>query len=505
MNNLEELIKIGLFHTDENGQPLVNKKGYLVPNHSNWANYSIDNFKVITDDGEIYIYDDAKGRYVLGSLMIKGWLENLYPYFSIRDFSEIFEHIRNRTFITQDEKVELAKKTSKLILMRNGLFDIQERVLRPFSPEYFITSQPIPIFYDAKANCPTIKKFITEIVKKDDINLIQEMVGYAFLRDMPIHKAFMFIGEGRNGKSTLINVIVKALGYENVSQISLQQITQGGFVISHLKDKLANVYPDLPARALNDTGIFKVLTGGDWITTDRKFKSPISFMNYAKFIFSCNKLPEARDDTKAFYRRWVLINFPNEFPPDKADPDLLSKLTTDSELSGFFNWAMEGLYRLLSNGRFSHSKTTEEVKEQYERLSNSLLAFVKDCLEVDQNGTVTKSELFSAYAEYCRQYNLPVKSKTSVGRELAEHIPVTSSNRGKERTWVGVRIVANKDKEVLNMGEYNEMKQAIDWFSQTDDSDPFGLTEWDRKVIQKAGELGAKKMDDILNKIKGRD
>ena len=56
----------------------------------------------------------------------------------------------------------------------------------------------------------------------------------------------------------------------------------------------------------------------------------------------------------------MILKFDNV--PDKLDPFLRKKLWTNEEMSGILNWALEGLYKLLDNGKFSYTKTPEEVK-----------------------------------------------------------------------------------------------------------------------------------------------
>ncbi|MHA1972778.1 MAG: DNA primase family protein [Candidatus Hodarchaeales archaeon] len=448
---IQEMIDRGLFHRNEKGEIMSTPKGHLVPDHSEWADWIIENFNVVTDEGVVYIYEISEGRFVSGKERIKSWMEGLYRFFSTRDFSEIFEHIKNRSYLSESEKKAATKRNSKLVLLLNGVYDIENRKLVKFSPEFFFKNAPLQVTYDPDVDCPEIKKFIKEIVRDVDVPLVQEMIGYCFLREMPYHKAFMFIGDGRNGKSTLINLIIETIGIDNISQLSLQQISSGGFILGYLKDKMVNVYSDLPASALRNSGFFKIITGGDWVTVDRKFKAATSFLNYAKLIFSCNKLPEAKDDTTAFFRRWILLNFPNEFPPEKADPNILDKLTTDQEKSGLFNWALEGLFRLFDNKDFSYSKTTDEVKEQYERLSNSLLSFVKDWVLVDVNSSIEKGKFYMHYAQYCRDFNLPIKSKSIVGRELPSHVAVSDSRTSRKRAWLGIKFKEETEEKKLSI------------------------------------------------------
>jgi putative DNA primase/helicase len=69
---------------------------------------------------------------------------------------------------------------------------------------------------------------------------------------------------------------------------------------------------------------------------------------YAKLIFSTNKIPETEDESDAYFRREIILSFPNRFEDGKgADPNLLNKLTTEEELSGIFNVLAIALRTLL--------------------------------------------------------------------------------------------------------------------------------------------------------------
>ncbi|MEW6069546.1 MAG: phage/plasmid primase, P4 family, partial [Candidatus Thermoplasmatota archaeon] len=316
-----------------------------------------------------------------------------------------------------------------------------------------ISTVKLPIKYKPEADCPKIKKFLSEILAEDDIPIIQELFGYALLKDYHIQKAFMFVGEGANGKSTLLALFKSFLGSKNVSSIALQDLETNRFASSALYDKLANIYADLTDRAMHQTGKFKMLTGGDIIPSEKKFKDSFSFVNYAKLIFSANKLPETRDDTSAFFRRWAIINFPNVFEGDKADPKILEKLTTEEELSGIFNWSVEGLKRLLQNGCFSYSKTTEDVRDLYERMASPLLAFIKDRIELDPKSYILKDHFYSEFVNYCKENKLPTKAKNVIGLELPRYIPSIKSERKRlenERVyaWVGIRLI-EKNAEII--------------------------------------------------------
>lgn len=350
--------------------------------------------------------------------------------------SEVENHIKRSTYANRGD-INVKKE---LLCLQNGILNIKTGELVAHTPKCIFFNK-LPVEYDPKADCPKIKQFISEIVPEHDISVIQEMVGYCLWRDYPLHKAFLFIGEGCNGKSTLMELIVRLLGKENISSIALQEIDTNRFAIAELYGKLANIYADLPDRALKHTGKFKMLTGGDIVMGERKFKGHFPFENHAKLIFSCNKVPESRDNTTAFYRRWIMINFPNKFEGDDADPNILEKITTEEEMAGFLNWAIEGLKRLLRNGHFTDSKTTEQIREEYIRKSNPIQAFVEDCTVSYSQGEISKDRLYRRFCDYCEEMGLPTKAKNVFGRELPRYIAVDSGQtRGKGTVWRGIKL-----------------------------------------------------------------
>jgi len=402
------------------------------------ANYIMTSSQFITfqDTEETYIYNDGIYR-PNGEAIIKKTIENILEKESnTYRVNETLNHIKRSTYIDRRN----IETHPELLCLQNGILDIKRDELLSHTPDIIFLNK-IPVRYDPDADCPKIKKFISEIVPASDILLIQEMAGYCLYRDYSLDKAFLLIGEGSNGKSTLLNLLTKFLGKENVSSISLQDLDTNRFAVAELHGKLANVYADLPDRALNHTGKFKMLTGGDIISAERKFKGHFTFINYAKLIFSCNKVPESRDDTTAFYRRWIMINFPNKFEGENINPNILEEISTEEELSGLLNWALEGLRRLLKNGHFSNSITTEEIREQYIKQSNPVLAFVEDRLISDSQGEISKDELYRLFCDYCEEVGLPTKAKNVFGRELPRYIAVDSGQtRDKGTVWRGIAV-----------------------------------------------------------------
>jgi len=258
-------------------------------------------FITFDDTEEIYFYEDGiykpKGKILIEQiceevLSIKG---------NTHRVNEVVNHIKRSTYINRSKIMD---SNPNFLCVENGIIDLTkikegEIMLLPHTSKMVFLSK-LPVEYKPNQDCPKIKKFLKEIVRPEDIPLLQEMVGYTLWKDYPIQKAFVLLGEGNNGKSTFLQLLTKLLGKHNVSSVSLQELENNRFATALLYGKLANIYADLPSKILRNTSKFKMLTGGDIITAEQKFKNPFKFYNHAKIIFSTNELPRTHDDTEHF-------------------------------------------------------------------------------------------------------------------------------------------------------------------------------------------------------------
>lgn len=137
-------------------------------------------------------------------------------------------------------------------------------------------------------------------------------------------KAFVFLGAANAGKSTILSVVQDILlGHDNVANIPWQDPGER-FNKAELFGRLANIFADLPSKAIEDNGMFKSLAGEDYISAERKNRDPFSFKFYARFLFSCNEMPRNYGDrSEGFYRRLIITPFTKPIPESKRDPNLL--------------------------------------------------------------------------------------------------------------------------------------------------------------------------------------
>ncbi len=418
------------------------------------------------DTGEILLYSKDKGVYELGGeTFLASLIESqahelgLESIVTINVMREVLERIRRRTYVSRKE----FDPNPHILNVQNGLLNIDTRKLEPHTPKHKSLVQ-LPVKYDPNADCPKIKEWHRQVLYPEDLDCLQEYCGYILWRDYPNAKMLMLYGVGSNGKSTFISLLKALLGMENISARSLQDLATNRFATADLYGKMANLHADLEDRALRSTALLKMLTGRDPIHAEFKFKSSFKFVNYAKCIFSANKIPEVFEDTVAFWRRWIIVQFPRIFQGDEENRNLLEELTKPEELSGFLNFALEGLVRLRTNNwAFSNSKSTEEVRAEYIRRSSPVQAFVLDCTEPETSSAIPKTTFYETFKDYCIEHKLPLIRYDPFFKQLIDHARVRTEHlrigeKGKQ-VWctVGLKIRGKGD-----WGKPQDGQQTLD-------------------------------------------
>ncbi|MCD8014612.1 MAG: phage/plasmid primase, P4 family [Lachnospiraceae bacterium] len=333
-----------------------------------------------------------------------------------------------------------------IINVKNGLYDVRENVLMEHTPDYLSTIR-LEVSYDSKADCPQFKKFLVDSMEGDmeQVNLIQEMLGYFLIPVNNAQKCFIIVGAADAGKSILLRVLNEILlGTKNVSNVAWQSLNER-FKTAELFGKLANIFADLPTANIEDNGIFKALVGEDFLTVEKKNKNPFSFQNTARLLFSCNNIPlNYGDRSEGFYRRLIIIRFNHAVPPEKRDPEFLDKLRAETD--GIFLFALKGLKRLLDN-RFTFSEVEKNKSElqNYREESSSVLSFVRDCCTLYPNGkeSVYSLELYKAYEKYCSDNGMVACQLKKFVNELASSCKVKKGDKdtsGRRRVLKGIQL-----------------------------------------------------------------
>jgi len=271
-----------------------------------------------------------------------------------------------------------SNKDTVLINLQNGTFEIspQGTNLRPFDRSDFITYQ-LPFEYYPQAKAPLFEAYLNRVLPdKERQKVLAEYLGYVFIKHgsnaLKEEKALVLYGSGANGKSVFFEIVNSLLGVENVSSFSLQSLTNdNGYFRAKLANKLVNYASEINGNL--EASIFKQLVSGEPVEARLPYGQPFILKQYAKLIFNCNELPKDVEHTNAYFRRFLIIPFDVTIPPQEQDKRLHTKII-EKELSGVFNWVLEGLTGCWSKSGFRN------VKQHKEQLNNTgLKATVYRC------------------------------------------------------------------------------------------------------------------------------
>jgi len=408
----QEEIYEDIWYYDEDGKKKLNIVGI--------ARRLIRQYNFITlgeDRPTIYYY--SYGFYLpKGKRIIKREIQILTGgKVIINQVNEILEQIKRLTSIDEDIIHEQPPNT---ICVNNGILNTETLELIPHDPKK-IFMQKININYKKEAKCPKIQEFLKQLFEgqEESIKIIQEFAGYCLYKKYNIKKSLIFVGEPDTGKTTLLNLLINVIGENNISSVSLHKITKDKFSSANLQHKLMNIYDDLTYKDIDDVGAFKIVTGGGYTSSEKKFGESFQFKNYAKLIFATNKISSVKDtDDDAYYNRWIILFFNNVFKGENSDKRLIEKIVSSDEKEGFLYWSLQGLQRLLKNNDFSYDKTSSEIKLIMERSSNPVSAFIQDCLMRDDGSWISKEDMYNIYSIFVNKFGGARVTKEKFGREF---------------------------------------------------------------------------------------
>jgi putative DNA primase/helicase len=330
-------------------------------------------------------------------------------------------------------------KKSVFINLQNGTFEISpnKRGLREFRQSDFITHQ-LPFEYDPEAKAPLFKKYLDEVLPDPDKQkVLAEYLGYIFIRPsvLKLEKMLILYGSGANGKSVLFEIVNSLLGIENVTNISLQSLTnENGYYRAKIANKLVNYTSEINGKMESD--IFKQMASGEPVEARLPYGDPFTLYEYAKLIFNCNTLPHDVEHTNAFFRRFLIIGFDKTIPEDEQDKELSQKII-GNELSGVFNWILVGLERLLKQKKFSKCTAIENALFDYKKDSDSVKLFIDEFdYQTDPEEHTTVKELYNQYRPFCIEDGFRPVNKSNFMKRLRHHKIIVERKSGGNVAYV---------------------------------------------------------------------
>ncbi|WP_158258999.1 DNA primase family protein [Mammaliicoccus sciuri] len=376
--------------------------------HHKFSKYITKKYHIITLDNTLHIYHD--GIYIHDELKIKQHIINEIPTLKQTQIRETLEYIRLIAPVKDHA-------SPFFIPVLNGIYDFNSHTLVPHSPDIVVTAK-FNASYEPKITSDIVDQALLTIAD-DDLEIVQlftEIFGYLLFKQNFLDKSFLLVGNGGNGKSTLLNMMANFVGEENVSSVSLPGLSER-FNLAELHNKLLNAGDDIPIQSIKDASNFKKLSTGERITAERKGQDPFQFRNYAKLVFSANAIPRWFENSNGIFDRLVLVPLNAQLRNNpKRDPFLEQKVTTDEARSHILNLAIKALGQLLHRRKFTIPAVSSQKMEEFKEDNDPLLGFLS---EVNVHERVI-TEVYVDYQNWCEfeGYKFPLRRKDFINKIL---------------------------------------------------------------------------------------
>lgn len=323
----------------------------------------------------------------------------------------------------------------------SGVLDLVSAAVQPHNAAQNL-SKICNAEYTEKRDTPVWDAFLAQIFNQDEamIRFVQRAAGYSLTGVTDEQCMFICIGDGRNGKSTLLNVFADILGdYACNMQPESLAVKNGGSAVNSDIARLrgvrfaTTVEPDEGMRLAE--GLVKQLTGGDVVTARRLYGNEFEFRPQCKIWMAANHKPIIRGTDLGIWRRIYLIPFTVQIPDHMVDKSLKYKLR--DEMPGILKWMADGCAMWQREG-LNPPLSVQSAGKDYQHEMDVISRFVDECCERTGYETVRAADLYAAYKRWATENNEYCMSSTRFGKEIGARYEKRTVMTGT--VYVGIKI-----------------------------------------------------------------
>ncbi len=337
--------------------------------------------------------------------------------------------------------------------VQNGVLNLETGLLEDHDPELYF-SKILPIKFDLNNTAPKWEKFLDQIMegKQEKKDYLQEFAGYCLTGSAREQCFLIFWGDGLNGKTTVVKVLLELLGpwaaqapadtfllHKN----SLEAIHD----LARIADKRLVVAVEPSEGSRLAEGLVKSLSGNDRITARHLYQGGFEYVPGYKVLIVTNHKPQIRGVDLAIWRRVRLVPFTWQVPEDQIDLDLFDKLK--EEMPGILTWAVRGCLRWLNRGKLQTPAIVKAASAEYRSEQDQIHRWLDECCERgDDEDTETGKALYASYREWCIENGecskgqTPNFTATKFGRRLqALGFDKTHTRTGSQYKNIKIKMV----------------------------------------------------------------
>ena len=314
---------------------------------------------------------------------------------TVTNFNNVVEYINIEVKRIREEQINV---NPYLLGLENGVYDLELNHFRGYRPEDYIINK-CTVGYDEEATCSLWEDFIYDACGnlQDRYDYLQMLSGYLLTGENPQQHIYLFLGNGRNGKSTYVSAIAEILGNyaTTMAMKSILKRHDSGLNddLLHLRGKRLVTVAELESNVTLDSGRIKAITGGDHIAGRRLYGNSWEELKIpAKIILLMNDLPIITDTSDGFWSRIKIIPFDYRVPLHLRNTNLLKQLRT--EYPGVLNWMIQGYEKLmLQGGVMTDTNRMIELHSNYRSRFDPFIGFLETEYALGQEGDLIRTSV----------------------------------------------------------------------------------------------------------------
>lgn len=333
--------------------------------------------------------------------------------------------------------VQLLDSDPSMIGCANGIISLDSGTLSSTDKSQYITKS-VSASFDNDAQCPVWERFLYEIMdgKKDMVQFLQRLSGYALYGGNPEQVLPILHGGGANGKSVFINTLKDLFGdYSKKIEPSTLTVSKHGQSAGGAREDLVRLYrcrlgvtTETADGDRLDESFVKAVSGGEEVTARGiHARKSIEYKPEYLVMLATNHVPTIVGTDDGIWRRIVLIPFNVSFK-GREDRELPQRLRSESD--GILNWLLTGYSEWRRVG-LSMPKRVLEATNSYKTDQDALGEWLDEHCRIKPSNTCPSADAYESYRNWAIGAGMFPLSKRRFTTQLAE--------RGHEKVHDGYK------------------------------------------------------------------
>lgn len=323
---------------------------------------------------------------------------------------------KQEIFILVKRRLRIIRKCVNpyYVAVNNGIWDMESKILFPFSEDLVFTSK-IHTNLNLAATNPVITipedgttwdvdSWLNSLGQPTFVESIKEVIQGACLPLVPRNKMVLFYNTaGNNGKGTICQLIRNILGEEVVVSIPIAEFSKR-FALADLPKAIAVITDENDVNSFGKgMGNLKAAITGDVLKVEQKYEKSYNYAFRGLVLQCLNDMVNGNDKSGSFKRRLHIIQFENCFTGAEKRYIKDRLIYREDVLEYILKMVLVDMdYR----EEFTETAETKKALELYVKTTNSVVVFLEEILPECKWDLLPATDfLYEAYKSFYKSTN----------------------------------------------------------------------------------------------------